>query len=506
MRLDALLHDTDLVPLNREASSSPHLSQNIENVTLDSRKAAPGALFIASKGATATSRDGHAFVAQVAQQGIAGIVVEDAGTLHGMDLDAPGMPPIWQTSRSRTLAARLSEKLNSNPSSALQLCGVTGTNGKTTVAFLTAAIAKAAGKKSAVLGTLGYGEPGQLHSTGFTTPEAETLSQVLASLVQQGFGHVTMEVSSIALSTERVDGLHFQAGAFTNLSVDHLDFHGDMERYRQAKERFFTELLPASSSAVLPEDHELVSVLKAQSRPVLTWGRTSRANLWAGDIHDTTRGIAFTLHFASEQVQVRSELSGSFNVDNMLCAAGLGLSSGATLEQIAQGLGDAKAPSGRLERVVVNDASQKPLVFVDFAHTPDALERTLKALRSTAQKRLIIVFGCGGDRDKTKRPQMGQIASDNADLIFITDDNPRHENPKAIRQEVFAGVPEHKRDHCHNVGDRAAAIRSAIHHAQPSDLVLIAGKGHETTQQINDTYFPFCDQEVARLALEEWPK
>jgi UDP-N-acetylmuramoyl-L-alanyl-D-glutamate--2,6-diaminopimelate ligase len=264
------------------------------------------------------------------------------------------------------------------------------------------------------------------------------------------------------------------------------------------------ELLPKDAPAILPEQHELVEMLKKGAHPVLTWGISPDADIRASEVNQSAQGLRFTLMLGGQERSVQSQLFGTFNVDNMLCAAGLAHATGASIDDIANGLANAGAPPGRLERVHVKNMQGKPAVIVDFAHTPDALERTLVALRAAASERLIVVFGCGGNRDKGKRPQMGHIASTFADLIFVTDDNPRHESPEQIRQEVLSGIDAPSLSRCFNVGDRRLAIARAIDMANPKDLVVIAGKGHETTQQIGDEYLPFHDLSIAKSALEEW--
>lgn len=467
-----------LRPLNALAQhqKSPHLP-----VTLDSRKAGPGIIFIAAKGALPGSRDGHDFISQAVSKHCAGLIIEK------QDLNISTQIPVWLSQNSRITAALLAEQAAGYPSKSLNLCAVTGTNGKTTVTFLLASIAKAFGRKAGVLGTLGAGPIDNLKYFGFTTPEAENISALLRDFKNQDYTQIAMEVSSHALATHRVDGLIFKAAAFTNLSQDHLDFHGDLKNYLEAKSRLFTELLPPNAVAVLPE----VPPFKRESGGILRWGYTPVADIQASQIRLTPTGTEFRLRIQNQSIQIQSPLFGRFNIDNMLCAAGLAYATGISLEAISLGLAQAVIPKGRLERI----SAQKPAVFIDFAHTPDALEQTLKTLREICSAKLILIFGCGGDRDRTKRPKMTQIAAQYADITYVTLDNPRHEDPKQIIADMAPG------SQMHVILDRQEAIHQAISCAQPEDIILIAGKGHETTQQIGDEYRPFDDAKIAHEYL-----
>jgi UDP-N-acetylmuramoyl-L-alanyl-D-glutamate--2,6-diaminopimelate ligase len=466
-------------PLNSLATKDPS-----GPITLDSRKAGPGIIFVASKGATPDSKDGHDFIPQALTNGCTGLIIER------QDIQIPTQIPVWLTNNSRMAAARLAEQAAGCPSKNLNLCGVTGTNGKTTVTFLLASIAAVHGRKAGVLGTLGCGPLDNLQYFGYTTPEAENLSAYLADLKTQGFEQVAMEVSSHALATHRVDGLTFKAAAFTNLSQDHLDFHGDLESYLKAKERLFTELLPKDGVAILPEISPLTP-LPPKKREVMRWGYTPNTDIQASDIKFSDHGIEFKLRIKNHTADVKSPLFGRFNIDNMLCAAGLAYATGIPIDAIAKGLENAVTPKGRLERVFPS----QPAVFIDFAHTPDALSKTLQTLREICTGNLICVFGCGGERDRGKRPKMTQIADQYADLVYVTLDNPRHEDPQQIIDDM-APSPNMQ-----IILDREQAIKTAILSAHVNDMILIAGKGHETTQQIGDEYRPFDDAKIAHEIL-----
>ena len=473
------------------------MKDDIHLVTIDSRKTGPGVVYVACKGALSGSKDGHTFIPEVIANGVSALIIENPAFLRTYSV------PTFLVPDSRIAVAKLAEALYQNPSSALEIYGVTGTNGKTTVTFLTAAIAEEFQKKNAVLGTLGYGHKDHLNYFGMTTPEAETLSSILSELKKENFTHVAMEVSSHALALHRVDGISFKAAAFTNLSVDHLDFHGNLEEYRKAKERFFLDLLPASSPAILPKNNPLTAELQERNHIVYTWGEEPDCMIRAESVSCSTEGLQFTLCIQDQKHEVRSSLLGHFNIDNMLCAAGLGKAMGAPLEVIAKGLSNASAPKGRLERVL-SSSPHSPTVLVDFAHTPDALKQTLETLLAVPHARLIVVFGCGGDRDKTKRPQMGQIVASLADVAIVTSDNPRHENPGDILKEIEKGIPPSSRYQM--IENREEAIYEAIQLANSEDIVLIAGKGHETYQEIGDEKRPFNDADIAKSVLEDLSK
>ncbi len=471
-----------LSPLNDLAKNQqPNLP-----VTLDSRKARPGVIFVAAKGATLESRDGHDFIEQAISQGCSGVILEilppfEKGGLGGILGEGC---PIWQTDNSRVAAAVLAEQAAGNPSSKLTLVGVTGTNGKTTVTHLLAGIANAAGRKAGVVGTLGVGEPGALKYFGYTTPEAENLSPMLADLVNEGFDYVAMEVSSHSLALHRVDGLQFKAAGFTNLSQDHLDFHGTMENYRAAKMRLFDELLPKDAVAV--------SSLREAEGDVAIHPRLLRCarNDEVG-AKFSAAGIEFDLTLEGQTAHIKSPLVGKFNLENMLCAAYLAHGTGISLKAIVQGLENPTMPKGRLERV---GKFELP-VFIDFAHTPDALENVLGTLREICSGRLIVVFGCGGERDRAKRPLMTAAVKKFADVVIATQDNPRHEDLQQIFNDMQL-TPDMS-----IIFNRREAIKTAIEQARAGDMVLIAGKGHETTQQIGDSFEPFDDAEIAREYL-----
>ena len=473
----------------------------VVRVTVDSRKVGPGTVFVACPGATKTSRAGHEFIATAIERGAVAIVAET------IPAGVPLSIPVFLTRQPRTVAALLTEAVLGAPSHNSRVIGVTGTNGKTTTTYLVARIARHSGIRSAVFGTLGIGDPDRPRATGFTTPEAEVASTALAELVATDTDVIAMEVSSHALATARVDGLTFAAAGFTNLSRDHLDFHGTLEAYFVAKARLFSELLPPSAPAVLPasdDEHGFHARLRALRKDAITWGLEEGARLRLRDIRASSAGLEFTLVFDGQELATRSPLVGAFNLENILVAAGLCLGLGMGLAAVAAGLAVAGPPPGRMERV----PGAGPLVLVDYAHTPDALERALLAARAVAPARLFVVFGCGGDRDAGKRSLMGRVAADIADVVVLTDDNPRSEPSGAILDAIQAGVVGKRptgvegldKGTWTRVPNRRLAIRAAVRAAQEDDVVLIAGKGHEKEQIQGALKYPFDDVVEASAA------
>ncbi|HEX8963801.1 MAG TPA: UDP-N-acetylmuramoyl-L-alanyl-D-glutamate--2,6-diaminopimelate ligase [Rhodocyclaceae bacterium] len=463
-----------------------------KRLCLDSRAVAPGDVFVALKG---WRSDGRAFIAQAVERGAAAVLYE-AGDV------APIAVPHQAVEKLDRLAGEIAHLVYGRPSEKLWLAGVTGTNGKTSVSQWIAQSMSALGRKCAVIGTIGTGFPGGLADALNTTPDALALHRLLAQFVADGAAGCAMEVSSIGLDQGRVNAAQFDVAVFTNLTRDHLDYHGDIDAYGEAKERLFS--LPGLAAAVVNLDDPFGERLAEQlSERVRTIGYTLAGRTGAGEVL-AAEHLAMTptgLSFRVDGVTVEAPVVGRFNASNLLAVIGTLLAAGAPFGDIARALRDIVPPPGRMQPL---GGRGQPLVVVDYAHTPDALEQALLALRETAAARggkLACVFGCGGDRDPGKRPQMGAIAERLADAVVLTSDNPRSEDPLAILGAIRAGMagapviePE-----------RAAAIRRAVATARAEDVILIAGKGHEPYQEVAGVRHPFSDVEQAQAALGARP-
>ena len=467
----------------------------VRAMTLDSRAVRPGDVFVALGGA---QRHGLDFAAAALDAGAAAVLFEapaPAGHPAANDPRALGVPGL--RGRLGLVAARL----HGRPSEAMPVIGVTGTNGKTSTVQLLAQAIEALGGRAGSIGTLGAGLHGQLVAGERTTPDVLSVHALMAGLRDAGASHVAMEVSSHALDQGRVLGLRFDVAVFTNLTRDHLDYHGDMAAYGAAKAKLFR--WPGLRAAVVNLDDAFGRELHAQlPEDVRRIGVSSRgedaASLHAEDIALGGHGLAFTLVRGGEHAAVRSPLLGRFNVDNLLAVAGALLALGHPLAAVAAVLGGLQPVDGRMSRV--GGGAGQPLVVVDYAHTPDALEQALGTLRAHAAGRLDCVFGCGGDRDRGKRPLMGAIAERLADRVIVTDDNPRTEPGDAIVAQILAGLQRPQAARV--IRDRAQAIGTALAEAAPGDVVLVAGKGHEAYQEVDGVRTPFDDLAVARRCLE----
>ncbi|MBX6378469.1 MAG: UDP-N-acetylmuramoyl-L-alanyl-D-glutamate--2,6-diaminopimelate ligase, partial [Clostridia bacterium] len=439
----------------------------VTGLAYDSRRVRPGDAFLAIRG---FHLDGHDFIADALARGAVACVVEDPTRL-------PAGVPAAVVRDGRRAAATIACRFFGDPTRHLTLVGVTGTNGKTTTAWLTRA-ALLASTATGLVGTVENVVGGRSRPVERTTPEAVDLQALFREMVDAGDGAAVMEVSSHALALHRVDGCHFDAAVFTNLTQDHLDFHGTLEAYREAKARLFAMLPPDARGAVLNADDPSWRAMAEVCRaPVLTYALEADADLRAEDVSLTPEGAVFAAVHGGERVPVRLHLPGRYNVANALAAMGAALVCGVPLERAAAALASVPGVPGRLERVSRSDSVT---VLVDYAHTPDGLEKVLNAVREFTRGRLVVVFGCGGDRDRGKRPIMGEIAARLADRVYITSDNPRSEEPEAIVKEVEAGVRGVPGASWVVEVDRGRAIAAAIAEARPGDVVLIAGKGHET--------------------------
>ncbi|RVU48617.1 UDP-N-acetylmuramoyl-L-alanyl-D-glutamate--2,6-diaminopimelate ligase [Lujinxingia sediminis] len=483
-------------------------------LTQDSRQVSAGTLFVAVRG---EHFDGHAFVEKAIAQGAAAVLVDD-------DYDTSALTcPVLSAPDTRAILGHLGAAFYAHPSRALDVVGVTGTNGKTTVSYLVEAIAREAGREVGVIGTINNRWKGRVEPTVNTTPDGLALHRRLRDMADDGVDLVIMEISSHGLALGRVDGVAVDVAIFTNLTRDHLDFHKTMEAYRDAKRLLFTRVLPQrmdvqgvpgaaiiniddvegkTLAALLSDDPRLdVTTYGASKGAVMEHnGRAATSQLRATDVQMRIDGTSLTLASPDAELPIETSLHGEFNVSNILAAAGAAHALGIADEAIAAGLRNLSGVRGRLQRVEGPEGT--PAVFVDYAHTPDALERVLTTLRPMVAGRLRVVFGAGGDRDRDKRAPMGRIASELADHVIITSDNPRSEEPGAIVAHILQGVLSRAGLEVEAVVDRQAAIENAVGNAAPDDVVLIAGKGHETYQEIAGVRRHFDDAALAAALLK----
>jgi UDP-N-acetylmuramoyl-L-alanyl-D-glutamate--2,6-diaminopimelate ligase len=472
----------------------------VRGLALDSRGIGPGYLFLACKG---HDHHGLEHLADARQRGAVALAYDPAGA--GAYLPLPADLPAAAVTDLNAKASGIAGHFYGDPTAHQQVMAVTGTNGKTSVSLITAQSLTEAGKPCGVLGTVGFGAYDKLEPPTHTTPDAVSTQSWLARFRDQGLKHVSMEASSHALHQGRVDGVHFTVAVFTNLTRDHLDYHGDMQSYGAAKRRLFER--PGLKYAVINLDdafgRELAAMLPAWVECIgytLEGHDSPRGTTLRGsDLQLGSGGLSFDVTSEAGIGHVDSRLLGRFNAENLLAVQGallaLGFSFDATLEALAR----ARTVPGRME--CFGGGAKRPLVVVDYAHTPDALGKSLTAARSHCRGRLWCVFGCGGDRDRGKRPQMGAIAEGLADRIVITDDNPRSEDGDAIVAEILAGIHEHKRVTVER--DRTRAVERAVRGALPGDVVLVAGKGHETDQVIGGQKLHYSDRETAARLMED---
>ncbi|WML49345.1 UDP-N-acetylmuramoyl-L-alanyl-D-glutamate--2,6-diaminopimelate ligase [Neobacillus sp. PS3-34] len=484
MKLHELLNNLHaLVPFSGE---NPDIT-SIEN---DNRKVEQGSLFICIKGYTV---DGHDFAEAAVKSGAVAVIAE-----HDLPLN---VPVIVVNDTNRAMAV-LADAFYGQPSRKFKLVGITGTNGKTTVSHLIEKVLSDAGKKTGLIGTMYTKIGAQMIETKNTTPESLTLQKTFKSMADEGVEAAVMEVSSHALDEGRVRGTEFDVAVFTNLSQDHLDYHHTMEEYKHAKGLLFSQLGNTFETnkpkfAVLNvDDPASDSFMRGTSAHIITYGIDQKADISAKDITMTSKGTAFTLSAAGRELLVNMQLIGKFSVYNVLAGIGAGLALGMPLEHIIRSIEGVEGVAGRFELV---NAGQDFTVIVDYAHTPDSLENVLSTISQFAQKKVFVVVGCGGDRDRTKRPLMAKIACNLATDPIFTSDNPRSEDPIEILKDMQAGA-EGKSYQL--IPDRKAAIEFAVKNASEGDVILIAGKGHETYQIIGSQVFDFDDRKMAKDAIE----
>jgi UDP-N-acetylmuramoyl-L-alanyl-D-glutamate--2,6-diaminopimelate ligase len=481
------------VPLNALLERLPHetagdAQRKVTAVVADSRQASDGALFVALPG---EHTDGHRYVGDAIARGAGVIVIGEAQAIPPATVAT-----VVRVRDTRAALSAIAAAFYGDPSASLDITGITGTNGKTTITYMVAAILNHAGRRCGVMGTVGAHYGGQTWQLHNTTPLPPELHHVLAEMQAAGAKAVAMEVSSHALALQRVDDVSFFAAALSNVTRDHLDFHLTPHAYRAAKRRLF-EMSPR---CVLNVDDDAgrqwAAELQAPGREIVTYALLHDAMLWPGNLAVSTNGARFVLDGQAFELH----LPGRFNVANALAAVAVARMYGIADAESAAALVTLARVPGRMERIA-GDGFE---VIVDYAHTPDALENALQALRETAGARVAVVFGCGGDRDRGKRPEMGAIASRLADRIYLTNDNPRTEDPRAILDEIRAGICD-RHDGVVEQLDRRKAIERAIADARHGDLVLVAGKGHENYQIVGDRVFPFDDAAVVRDVLARLP-
>ncbi len=453
----------------------------ITSCTCRSQDVVPGDLFVAVPGTTC---DGRQFVHDAIARGCTSILAEQPVEHVGV--------PVCYVPNVRDAYGRICQALAGNPSRHLKVIGITGTNGKTTTSYLMASILYHAGYQSGIVGTLGCFNGEEFHEATMTTPPPDLLARHLARMVRNGCSHAVMEVSSHALDQSRVAGIGFDVACVTNVRHDHLDYHHTIQDYRLSKSRLLDYLMPEGFAVLNADDPTAVGYLHHHDGPVLTVGVRSAAEITATIVEEFVSEQTFLLTAGIDTIPVRTRMIGLHHVYNCLTAAAVGLVYGIDLATIVRGLEAVDSLAGRLQRL---ECGQPFGVFVDFAHTPDALSGSLATLRNVAPGRILCVFGAGGDRDRAKRPLMGRAVEAAADLVFLTNDNPRTEDPESIFADILAGCETP--DLVRVIPDRAQAIAEALAAAQPGDCVLIAGKGHEKHQIIGQQRHPFDDAEVA---------
>lgn len=470
------------------------MATDITGIAYDSRHVSSGQLFVALRGEKA---DGHQFVDQAMEAGAAAVMSEEPAP--------PDVKVPWvHVKNGREAMAMAASVYYCNPSGKLSVAGITGTNGKTTTAFLLHHLLKSVWHRCGLIGTIGAETGEQWLPSSLTTPESVEIQKLLAQMCEEGCRGAVMEVSSHGLAQHRVDGIHFSVGVFTNLSQDHMDYHGDMESYFEAKKRLFELMVEQRSAESTGKD--AVMVVNSDDRfgkrlaegefpgtSMVTYGMGSSCDFRATDIRSDLNGTVFKLEMSQRSMLVRTPLIGRFNVYNALAALAASHGMNMNLREAVANLADAPQIPGRLESVGGRQINFR--VYVDYSHTPDALEKALSTLRELSPEKIITVFGCGGDRDHKKRPLMGKVVDQLSDVAIVTSDNPRSEEPEKIIEGVASGMT---RGRYEVIEDRRAAIRAAIDQAGARDIVLIAGKGHEDYQEIDGTRHPFDDRQIAR--------
>jgi len=500
MKLSELIKGMTVTKLYQAEYGQPALMRNsdIKSVQYDSRKIQPGDCFVAIKG---TKVDGHIYVQDAITKGAKVIVVQDDNVLPDSLCMHSSVIKIVVPDTRKALAI-LSSNFYGNPSDTLKMIGVTGTNGKTTSTHLIKSILEAAGEKVGLVGTIEYKIGKEKLPAAHTTPESLELNALLRSMLDKGCTYAVMEVSSHALSQSRVGGIDYDIAVFTNLTQDHLDYHGTMENYFEAKKILFTQIKPTGYAIINNDDHYGMMLHDFVKCKTISYAISSAADFRVKNLKYDFRGTTLTIESKNSEISFSTNLLGKFNIYNILAAFSSAVALGIPNEKIIEGIRNVKSVRGRFERI------ESPFgwtAIIDYAHTPDALENCLRTIHEIMplqnRGRIITVFGAGGDRDKTKRPLMGQIAGDYSDIVIVTSDNPRSEDPEKIIDEIISGIT--RRASVLREVDRKLAIKRAIKCAQRGDVILIAGKGHEDYQIIGQTKMHFSDFEVVESLINE---
>jgi len=470
-------------------SVTGHLPDKMLGITQDSRLVESGYIFAARSGSRSAGSD---FIPMAAERGAVLVATDEA-------FEEPQSLPVIRVHDFHQALVFLSKVIYHDPTSILKLIGVTGTNGKTTSVHLIRSIISEAGQKCGLLSTVGYDTVKRRMGASLTTPDIDRLSALLCEMADEGCSWAVIEVSSHALVQGRIDGLKIAAAAYTNISQEHLDYHRTVENYADAKAQLFRALSPEGLAVINIDDEWGRVMVKAAKGKVITYSAGAiDADLKVNVLEHSLTGGRFRLEWAGRNFQVKTPLIGIYNGENIALAAGVALGLGFDIEAVKAGVENVKSIPGRMEAV---NMGQPFSVFVDYSHTPDALENALRSLRELCEKSLTVVFGCGGDRDRSKRPIMGRVAGELANRIIVTDDNPRDEQPGVIAGEILKGIRTRRRDHVTVELDRREAIRKALLSANEGDVILITGKGHETYQLTGGVKREFDDRQVAKEEL-----
>ncbi len=486
----------EILPKNHVGKLSDQLLVN--DIQIDSRRVSPGALFIALKGG---DDNGEQYISGAVENGAVAVLVESDCIPSIANVEIP----VIGVDNLKVRLGEIAEKFFENSSENLFICGITGTNGKSSIVSFVAQLDALLGGKAATIGTLGYGVIDKtITETGMTTPDVVSCHRILAELLSDGVQSVAMEVSSHGIDQNRTDNIHFDIGVISNITRDHLDYHGSFEEYARTKKSFL--LSTQCKTAIINLDDKkcaaLAEEMAEQNKHFISYGIESPHADVRGSIKSyTDTGVVAHIESPWGEADVLVPLIGAFNFSNLIAAICVNCQSGKNFDALIKAIPDIHAVEGRTQEVTVEGSLELPRVYIDFAHTPDALEKVLKALKLHANKNLWVVFGCGGDRDRGKRSQMGRIAAAYADRIILTSDNPRTEDPELILADILSGVPDNSP--VEKIVERKLAISVAVGSSDKNDLVLIAGKGHESYQIIDREKLPFSDCVVAKKALEQ---